>query len=257
MTGVLDGRVAVVTGAARGMGQAVAKRFAAEGADLVLADVNQDGLGETQALVVAAGRKALVVPTDLTREEDLRRLASQAGDAYGKVDILYNNAGIISGGNVDSVDWDNFDKVMAVNAKSQLFLVKHLLPHLLAAGRGAIVNVSSVGGLVGAPHNTVYAAAKAAVSGITRCLAVELDPYSIRVNCIAPGAVDTPMPGAFLAHFQGEELEHMKGLLVSRQIQKRWAHVDEIASVATFLVSDQASYLTGLILPVDGGYLAQ
>ena len=257
MSGLLEGRVAVVTGAARGQGQAVATRFAAEGADLVLADLNEEGLAQTQALVESAGRKALVVRTDLTREDDLKRLADQAGGAYGKVDILYNNAGIISGGSVDAIDWDTFDTVMAVNAKSQLFLVKYLLPHFKAAGSGAIVNVSSMGGLVGAPHNTVYAASKAAVSGVTRCLAVELDPFGIRVNCIAPGAVDTPMPGVFLAHFQGEELAHMKGLLVSRQIQKRWAHVDEIAAVATFLVSDQSSFLTGLIIPVDGGYSAQ
>ena len=257
MTQRLAGRVAVVTGAASGQGAAVAVRFASEGADLVLADVQEEGLDQTRKAVEEIGRTALAVPTDLTREADLRALAAAAGEAFGQVDVLYNNAGVISGGDVDVVDWDVFDRVMAVNAKSQLFLVKHALPYLKAAGSASIVNVSSVGGLVGAPHNTVYAASKAAVSGITRCLAVELEPFGVRVNCIAPGAVDTPMPGVFLAHFEGAELEQMKGLLVSRQIQKRWATVDEIASVAAFLASDDASYITGHILPVDGGYLAQ
>src|SRR4051794_15889907 len=253
----LAGRVAVVTGAASGQGAAVAARFAQEGADVVLADVDPEGLALTRKAVEAFGRTALVAPTDLTIEAELQALADAAGGAFGRVDVLYNNAGVISGGDVDRIEWDSFDRVMAVNAKSQLFLVKHLLPHLKAAGRASVVNVSSVGGLVGAPHNTVYAASKAAVSGITRCLAVELDPFGIRVNCIAPGAVDTPMPGVFLAHFEGAELEQMKGLLVSRQIQKRWASADEIASVAAFLASDDSSYITGHILPVDGGYLAQ
>jgi meso-butanediol dehydrogenase / (S,S)-butanediol dehydrogenase / diacetyl reductase len=257
MTRRLAGRVAVVTGAASGQGAAVAARFAAEGADLVLADIREEGLDQTRKAIEETGRAALAVPTDLTRETDLRALAAAAGEAFGKVDVLYNNAGVISGGDVDGIDWDAFDRVLAVNAKSQLFLVKHALPYLKAAGKASIVNVSSVGGLVGAPHNTVYAASKAAVSGITRCLAVELEPFGVRVNCIAPGAVDTPMPGVFLAHFEGAELERMKGLLVSRQIQKRWATADEIASVAAFLASDDSSYITGHILPVDGGYLAQ
>ena len=257
MTALLTDRIAIVTGAASGQGRAVAERFAAEGADVVLADIDEDGLAGTRDLVEAYGRKALPVPTDLTDEDSIRHLAEASGEAFGRVQVVYNNAGVISGGPVEEVDWARFDTVMAVNAKSQLFLVKYLMPYLRAAGGGSIVNVSSMGGIVGAPMNTVYAASKAAVTGITKCLAVELDPIGFRVNCICPGAVDTPMPQHFLQHFQGEELEHMRGLLVSRQIQKRWASVHEIASVATFLASDQSSFLTGLILPVDGGYAAQ
>ena len=146
MTQRLAGRVAVVTGAASGQGAAVAVRFASEGADLVLADVQEEGLDQTRKAVEEIGRTALAVPTDLTREADLRALAAAAGEAFGPVDVLYNNAGVISGGDVDVVDWDVFDRVMAVNAKSQLFLVKHALPYLKAAGRSSIVNVSSVGG---------------------------------------------------------------------------------------------------------------
>jgi NAD(P)-dependent dehydrogenase (short-subunit alcohol dehydrogenase family) len=184
-------------------------------------------------------------------------LAAAAGSAFGRVHVVYNNAGVTAGGPLGEVDWDNFDRVMTINAKSQLFLVKYLLPYLTAAEHSSVINVSSIGGLVGAPHNTVYAASKAAISGITRCLAVELEPIGVRVNCIAPGAVDTPMPGHFLDLFDGDERERMRGLLVSRQIQQRWAQPSEIASIAVFLASDASSFLTGLVLPADGGYTAQ
>jgi NAD(P)-dependent dehydrogenase (short-subunit alcohol dehydrogenase family) len=255
-TDLLTGRVALVTGAARGQGRGVALRFAREGACLVLGDLREDELEETRRLVEKEGAEAVAIPTDLSDVDRINALVDAAIEQFGALDVLYNNAGVIWGGPVETATVEDFDRVMAVNARSQLFAVARALPALKASEHASVINVSSIGGYVGAPMSSIYSASKAASIGVSRSLAVELAPYDIRVNAIVPGAIDTAMPQGFLANFEGAELEAMKERLVSRQLMKRFATVDEIGNVAVFLASDESSFLTGLTLPVDGGYTA-
>lgn len=255
MSGRLTGKIALITGAAGGIGQATATRFGAEGAALVLGDRDDAGLKDVVAALTAQGVDAVGLPGDVT-DSAYRAALVELAVSRGGLDVLFNNAGIMVAGPIDQLDEAQWDSVVGVNAKSQVFLIQAALPALRARGGGAIVNTSSIGGVLGFGSMVAYSASKAAVAGITRTLAVELAPENIRVNAVVPGAIDTAMPRSFLANFPEEAHEEIKKTFVARQLIKRLGTAEEVASAVAFLASADASFLTGHILPVDGGWAA-
>jgi NAD(P)-dependent dehydrogenase (short-subunit alcohol dehydrogenase family) len=246
----LEGRVAVVTGAANGIGRAIAERLATEGAAVVAADVDAvAGAGVTAAIERGGGR-AVFVRTDVTRDADLARMLAAATDRFGRLDVLVNDAGVgtyVPFAELTAAEWD---RMHAVNLRA-VFRSCQLALASLAAPGGAILNVASQSGLVGQAMNEAYCASKGGVVLFTRSLARELAPRGIRANCVCPGGVDTAMLHGFLAAGGSTPVQ------VAKQVPLgRIAEPAEIAAAAAFLVSDDASYVTGVALPVDGGATA-
>lgn len=249
----LAGRVAIVTGAASGIGRASAERFAAEGAAVVIADLVRDAGEAVAESIRAAGGQAHFVETDVTREDDVRAMVATAVERFGKLDILFNNAGIGRFLPFDQLEPADWDRIQAVNVRSVYLGSRHALPALRRNGRGAILNTASQSGLQGQAMNEAYCASKAAIVMFTRSLARELAREKIRVNCICPGGTDTPMLHGFAA--AAAEKPALADV-ASRSPMGRFARPAEIAAAALFLVSDDASFVTGVALPVDGGATA-
>jgi NAD(P)-dependent dehydrogenase (short-subunit alcohol dehydrogenase family) len=260
MPGRLAGKAALISGTAGGQGRRAAIHFAAEGAKVVGCDVKVAEADETVAMVRAAGGEMVSLqPVDLTDEDAVQRWIDFALDAYGDFDILYNNAAVAKAANLEDVkreDWDwNF-----ANELTLVFLaVKHALPVFERRGSGVIINVGSIAGMVGsgmpgnAAGNLVHCVAKAAVIRLTENLAIELSARNIRVNSISPGVIDTPQ----LRPFLGEEPDApLRTLFASKCLIPRIGEVEDIVNAAVFLASDESSYITGVNLPVDGGFSA-
>ncbi len=248
----LDGKVVLVTGAAGGLGRATAVRCAAEGARLAITDIDAAGLAETAAQIGAAATVSCV--GDITDAATIDRLATDAVGAFGAIHGLCNVAGILgAGGPLESYKPADFDRIMHVNCMSHLLAIQRVVPEMRRSGGGSIVNVASVGALVALPFMAVYCASKAAVLGLTRAVALEVGP-DIRCNAICPGGIDTPMAGNFLAQFP--DRDEMVGKLVGRQIIKRFAKPEELAEMLLFLVSDEASFVTGSVIAAEAGHTA-
>jgi NAD(P)-dependent dehydrogenase (short-subunit alcohol dehydrogenase family) len=248
----LESKVALITGAASGIGLATAERFLTEGASLVMAD------NQAEALEAQAARlRAVAVVMDVTKSEDVRRAVEAAVTRFGRLDILFANAGIgFTGTIVDSSD-DDWDQVMAVNARGVFFSARESIRQMLAQDRpgGSVVINGSISGLVGIPGQAPYAPSKGAVVEMTRQLAVEYAAKGIRVNCVCPGTVDTPVLRRGMA-MSGDPEAFLAMLMAGHPIG-RIGLADEIAAAVAFLASDEASFITGAILPVDGGYTAR
>ena len=250
-----EGAVALVTGAGGGIGQAIVQRLVAEGVSVVLTDCDADAL-KTLADRLPAGHDALVLAGDVVDADFRKELVTGTVEAFGRLDVLINNAGIMSGGTPESISTEDWDRVHGINAKAPFFLAQEAIPHL-AAARGAIVNQSSVLGLRATPALSPYTASKAAVVGMTMALAVDLAEKGVRVNALCPGTIDTPMPWSFAAPVLGsDQNDAARDILASRQLIKRLGTPDEVAAAAVFLASDDASFITGVALPVDGGWSA-
>jgi NAD(P)-dependent dehydrogenase (short-subunit alcohol dehydrogenase family) len=253
----LRGKSAIVTGAGSGIGRATALAYAHAGADVLLVDRDEQRLRETEALADGIGGSAVVHVVDLVEYAGLPGIVEAAVERFGKLDILNNTAGISQPMPFEDYDETAFDRLMAVNTKAVFFLCHAAARHMLSRGDGRIVNVASVGGIMAVPYSAGYCASKAAVVGLTRSLALELSPRGIRVNAICPGFVDTPMTQPYFKSLESEQRrkEVMDAMLTSFLI-KRPARPEEIADAAVFLASDASSFITGVILPVDGGWSA-
>lgn len=248
MRGRLEGKVALVTGAARGQGAAEARRFVAEGARVVLTDVLDD---EGRALAAELGERALYRRLDVTDETEWQVAVGATVDRFGRLDVLVNNAGIGVVSPLDTIDLDLHRRLVDVNLHGVFLGMRAVKPAMQRGGRGSIVNVSSIDGLVGVANMTSYSASKFAVTGMTRSAALELGPHGIRVNSIHPGVIDSPMVREAPAAVQ-ERLAR----LLERQAIPRMGTPEEVAALALFLASDEASYVTGAQFVIDGGHIA-
>ena len=248
--GRIQGKVAVITGAASGMGRATALRFAKEGASVVLTDLNSQG-GETAvAECAAAGGRAVFQRTDVTSEADIKAAVDRAVKEYGRLDIMFNNAGVGGAmGPIEKVESGDWDRTMAVLLRAVFLGMKYSIPEMRKAGGGSIISTASVAGLRAAGYLAAYSAAKAAVVNLTQAVAIEVGHDRIRVNCICPGGVNTPLvrgrkPGA-------EEAAEKS--MARMQPIPRAGRPDDIATMALFLASDEADWITGTAMVVDGG----
>ena len=253
MDRLLD-KVIVVTGAAQGQGRAAALRLAQEGARLALTDQNAGGLEEAVEAVRSAGGEVVSHAGDISAPATCDALATIALDTFGRIDALYNNAGIVIAGTVDHYDPADFDRLMRVNCMGQLLMIQRVLPAMRRARSGSIINVASIGGLVALPHMSVYCASKAAVIGLTRGVALECADDNIRCNVICPGGVDTPMARDVVDGF--DDRDEALRLLTGRQMFKRFARPEEIAELVVFLASEESSFITGAVLPIEAGHSA-
>ncbi len=248
--GRLKDKVAVVTGAASGIGRASAERFAAEGARVVVADLDADAAEKAAAVIAENGGEATHVRCDVTRAEDARAMVEAAVERYGGLDILFNNAGFTNPPRpVEETAEEDFDRALAVNVKG-VFLCSRAAVPAMRDGGGAILVTSSIMGVRTRPGFTAYAASKAAAIHLARTLALELAEDGIRVNCLAPVATDTPMLATFIGDRNYEE---GREAFMASIPMGRLARAEDVASAAVYLASDEAAFVTGAVLPVDGG----
>jgi NAD(P)-dependent dehydrogenase (short-subunit alcohol dehydrogenase family) len=246
----LAGKVAIITGAASGLGQATALLFAKEGAKVVIADINEAGGAETAARMKAEGGEAIFVRTDVTSAKDAEAMVKKAVEAYGKLDVLFNNAGIAMRLPVVELPEADWDRCIDINLKGVYLGSKYAIPEMIQNGGGSIINMSSIYGIVGARTRAAYAASKGGVANLTRSMALDYARYNIRVNCICPGFVETPL-------FKGavKTQEEYQAIVNSHPIGRLGRPID-IAYGALYLASDESSFVTGVALPIDGGYTA-
>jgi len=252
MSMTFSGQVALVTGAAAGIGRATALAFAAQGLQVVAADLDSDGGAVTAALIREAGGEALFVQCDVTREVEVKALIERVVATYGRLDYAFNNAGIeIEKGRLAEGSEAEFDAIMGVNVKGVWLCMKYQLPLMLAQGGGAIVNTASVAGLGAAPKMSIYSASKHAVIGLTKSAAIEYAKKKIRVNAVCPAVIDTDM------FRRAYEADPKKGeFAATMHPVGRIGKVEEIATAVLYLCCDGAAFTTGQALAVDGGVTA-
>lgn len=247
----LEGRRVVITGAATGIGRATALLLAAEGARVVIGDVNAAGAERTAEEIRAGGGDANFVPMDVSKASEMEALMTAAAEAVGGIDVIVNNAGLQRSGSVTELEESEWDALMAVNPKSCFLGAKYGVPHLRREGGGVIVNNASIAALKGGPGMTAYSASKGAIVAFTKALAAELAPENIRVNAICPGWIDTP--------FNQPAIDFMGGRKKQEEViqtivpLRRHGIPQEVAMGMLFLASEMSSYMTGQVLIIDGG----
>jgi NAD(P)-dependent dehydrogenase (short-subunit alcohol dehydrogenase family) len=244
------GRVVLVTGAARGIGRATAERFARKGASVALVDVDRAEAQSVAKTICAEGRRAIVLAADVADSGAVREAVAQCADALQRIDVLVSNAGIHFARGIEEYTDEDIDRIVSVNLKGSLYVVRAALPHLRAT-RGSIVSVSSMTGLVGQDRGAVYVATKGALISLTKALALELSADGIRVNCVCPAGVDTPLMRAWAATLPDADVA-LRGQ-AAMHLMNRMATPDEIAAAIVFLASPEAAFITGVALPIEGG----
>src|SRR5262245_58981169 len=254
----LQGKIALITAAASGIGRAAAVLFAREGAAVAIADIDKGRIGDTVDEITKAGGRAHGIPCDLTKDADSRRIVREAVGAFGGLDILWNNVGHPGPGRVEGVDMDDYDVAMSLNVRSSLVTTTEAIPAIRARGGGSILFTSSIAGIYSSPFSPVYSAAKFAVTGLTKSLSLRLAPDNIRVNCVCPAPIDKPMLDLFMGRHDVEANKHENLQRMKQAIPLgRVGTPMEVAQAGLFLASSEASYITGVSLPVDGGYTAR
>jgi NAD(P)-dependent dehydrogenase (short-subunit alcohol dehydrogenase family) len=252
--GVLDGKSALVTGAASGIGKAIALLFAAEGAAVTLADRDAGAGAVVAEAILSRGQRAAFSACDVAQAADCERIVREANRAFKGLDIVVNAAGIIVRRSVVDLEEADWDRVMGVNAKSVYLICKHAIPLMMWAGGGSVINISSGWGLVGGPDAAVYCASKGAVVQLTRAMAIDFGAQNVRVNCICPGDTDTRMLQEEARQLGTSTARFLKD--AAKRPLGRIGAPEEIAQAALFLAGDASSYMTGSVMVVDGGGLA-
>lgn len=248
-----DGHVALVTGASSGMGLATARAFALARASVVLADVNEDALRSATDTLTENGHQAFGFVCDVADEDQVAALVARTVARYGRLDMAFNNAGImIPPSDAAEEPADNFDQVNAINLRGVWACMKHELRQMREQGSGAIVNCSSLGGLVGLPGRAAYHASKHGVLGLTKSAALEYAPRGVRINAVCPGTIETPMVSRMIEEGELDLTEATKNQPIGRL-----GRADEIAAAVLWLCSPASSFVIGVALPVDGGYTAR
>jgi NAD(P)-dependent dehydrogenase (short-subunit alcohol dehydrogenase family) len=248
--GRLENKVAVITGAASGMGRATAIRFAGEGCAVVVADLNEEGGAATVRDCKENGGRAIFQKTNVATEDNIKAMIDRAVSEFGRLDITFNNAGFVGAlGPLEEISAENWDSTHAVLLRGVFFGIKHSIPAMRKSGGGSIISTASIAGMRGGFGPTIYSAAKAGVINLTQCAAVELAKDRIRVNCICPGGIDTPIGG-------GRSQRNTESLAQSQPI-RRAGQPDDIAHMALFLASDESEWITGTSMLVDGGFMAR
>jgi NAD(P)-dependent dehydrogenase (short-subunit alcohol dehydrogenase family) len=254
MTRLLEGRSALVTGGGSGIGRATCIAMAREGARVTVADLAGPSAGETVELIRTAGGEAQAVFADVTKPDEVAAMVASAVAAYGRLDCAYNNAGIAAvhvgagGQRVGDISQDSWDRMLAVNLTGVWLCMKHELAEMERGGGGAIVNTSSIAGLVGLPGSNAYVAAKHGVIGLTKAAAIDHAGANVRVNAVCPGYIDTPMVG--------EAMARRGGNILSTVPMRRLGLANDIAEAVVWLCSDRSGFVTGTAVTVDGGYTA-
>ncbi|MGD9805182.1 MAG: glucose 1-dehydrogenase [Hyphomicrobiaceae bacterium] len=254
MAGMLEGKTALISGAARGIGRAAAVLFAKEGARVAVADFNEAGATETVELINKAGGQAIAIKVEISNAADVSAMVARTVDAFGRLDCAFNNAGIsgynVNAGGLKTAEWseESFDRMIAVNLKGVWLAMRSEIEVMLKQGSGAIVNTASIAGLVGLPTSSAYVAAKHGVVGLTKTAAIEYATQNIRVNSVCPGYIETDMTREVMKR-RGEDI-------LRSTAARRMGTADEIAEMVCWLCSDRASYVTGANYNVDGGYVA-
>lgn len=259
----LAGKVAIIVGAGQqpgetvGNGRAVAERFAEEGARLLLVDIQPDALKDTEDKLRSMGAQVASVLADITREDDCARIAAQCVATFGRIDVLHNNVGR-SKGDKSTVELgaDMWDEIMAMNLKGMFMTCKHVLPQMIAQKEGSIINISSTSSLSARP-TVAYKTSKGAVNTFTQHLAYENAAHGVRANAILPGLIDTPMAIERRARERGVSREIVRAEREAMVPMKRMGTAWDVAHAAVFLASDESRYVTGVLLPVDGGLVCK
>ncbi|TAK39784.1 MAG: SDR family oxidoreductase [Lysobacteraceae bacterium] len=249
----LQDKVAVITGGSGGIGKKVAERFLEEGASVLLVDIDQQGLDATRDALGGGGRIA-VARADVSKEEDVAAYVKSAIDAFGRIDVFFNNAGIEGKvAPLEQQDTAMFDKVIAINVRGAFLGMKHVLPHMYKAGAGSVINTSSVAGLDGSPDVLPYITSKHAVTGMTKAAAIEAARHGVRVNSVHPSPVNTRMMRSLEAGFAPGHAEQAKAQMEKAIPLGRYGESADIANLVLFLASDESSFITGAQYRIDGG----
>jgi NAD(P)-dependent dehydrogenase (short-subunit alcohol dehydrogenase family) len=250
----LRGKRAIVTGAGSGIGRAIAIRLSEEGARVALADLDADAAEEVASDIGEAGGETLVVKTDVTQAADVEALVGEVVRGWGGLDVMVNNAGVGVAGTAPVTDEKDYEFVMDVAVRGTFLGMKYAIPAMRDSGGGSVVNMSSVAALVGIPDRAVYSAAKGAILAITRAAAIDHVQEGVRVNCIAPGTVDTPWIARITSGY--DDPEEARANMQARQPHGRFVSPEEIAAMAAYLASDESASVIGACMVVDGGVTA-